>query len=388
MTTLLDLERKNNNLFDRLKRAEFLIAEIQQIIGTKLFHQVVPGDEGFLGNRAYSTAWLSLGWPPANVEKLHVYDGNLKVEGNGFEDVTGGTIYLQNKPSLKGASPADNDVAGLIRALAINDAGNPIIIADMYFQCTDVTEGSEDGAVRIVTQKDYNDAFVFNLVRDRMGINELDPVATAHISGDLFVDAAGLVAAFGNGTGSSQVTFNGAAGQVRDFIYSSGGSSRWILRVDGTSESGSNAGSDFVINRRSDAGSSLGNAVSIRRSDGAVQVGSPTGGYKGSGTINAQAVYDDNTLLTDWLFDLYYDGRMRAEDAEKHPGARIWSIPETAAFAQQNRHLPTMPGRAEWEANGSKSVGQLVTALWETVEQQQLQIIELHERLEALENGK
>ena len=34
-----------------------------------------------------------------------------------------------------------------------------------------------------------------------------------------------------------------------------------------------------------------------------VQVGSPTGGDKGAGTLNANAVYDDNTLLTDYVFN-------------------------------------------------------------------------------------
>ena len=115
-------------------------------------------------------------------------------------------------------------------------------------------------------------------------------------------------------------------------------------------------------------------------------VGSPTGGDKGAGTINATAVYDDNTLLTDWVFDLYYDGKMSVEDAKRYPKARLWNIEETAVFTKKNHHLPTMPGRKEWE-RGSKSVGELVTRLWETVEQQQLQIFELNDQLKAVING-
>jgi hypothetical protein len=38
-------------------------------------------------------------------------------------------------------------------------------------------------------------------------------------------------------------------------------------------------------------------------------VGSPTGGNKGAGTINATAVYDDNTLLTDYVFEQYFLGK-------------------------------------------------------------------------------
>lgn len=128
------------------------------------------------------------------------------------------------------------------------------------------------------------------------------------------------------------------------------------------------------------------NAGQLRFGDGAT-FGSPTGGYKGSGTVNAQAVYDDNVLLSDYIFDLHYDGRMRPADAERFPNARLWNIEQTAVFTEKNRHLPTMPGRVEWESAGGNSLGQLVTALWETVEQQQLQIFDLNNRLKAVTDG-
>ena len=42
------------------------------------------------------------------------------------------------------------------------------------------------------------------------------------------------------------------------------------------------------------------------RMDGALMVGAPSGGMKTAGTINAVAVYDDNSILTDWVFEEYY----------------------------------------------------------------------------------
>jgi hypothetical protein len=100
--------------------------------------------------------------------------------------------------------------------------------------------------------------------------------------------------------------------------------------------------------------------------DRSIVVGSPTGGDKGAGTINAQAVYDDNTLLTDFVFDEEY---------------RLPPIEEMEAFFRQHRHLPTIKGRAEWEAGGGFSVGQLATMLWETVEVQARYIAEIDGRL-------
>jgi hypothetical protein len=47
---------------------------------------------------------------------------------------------------------------------------------------------------------------------------------------------------------------------------------RWILRTDATAESGSNAGSDFQILARADAGSALSTPLTITRATGAVLV--------------------------------------------------------------------------------------------------------------------
>ena len=46
------------------------------------------------------------------------------------------------------------------------------------------------------------------------------------------------------------------------------------------------------------------------RLDGALMVGNPTGGMKGTGTVNAQALYDDNSFLSDWVFEEYYEKGM------------------------------------------------------------------------------
>ena len=42
------------------------------------------------------------------------------------------------------------------------------------------------------------------------------------------------------------------------------------------------------------------------RFDGALMVGNPTGGMKTAGAVNAGAYYDDNSQLTDWVFEEYY----------------------------------------------------------------------------------
>ena len=107
--------------------------------------------------------------------------------------------------------------------------------------------------------------------------------------------------------------------------------------------------------------------------------GAPTGGSKGAGTINAVAVYDDNVLLTDWLFDLHYDGRTSIEHA-----GRLFSIAEVAAIAQAERRLPWMPSAENFETR--RSLGSIVTSLWQGAEQMMIYEIDHEARITAMES--
>jgi hypothetical protein len=105
-------------------------------------------------------------------------------------------------------------------------------------------------------------------------------------------------------------------------------------------------------------------------SNGGVTVGTPTGGDKGVGTLNATACYDDNVLLTDYVFE---------------PGYDLLPLADMRAFYAEHLHLPTIPGRATWEETGSFPLGKIATHLWETVEVQAIYIAQLHDRVAALE---
>lgn len=110
---------------------------------------------------------------------------------------------------------------------------------------------------------------------------------------------------------------------------------------------------------------------------GSVVVGSPTGGAKGTGTINATAVYDDNTLLSDWVFDLHFTGKTAA----RHAG-RLYSMLETEEIARVERRLPWMPSAQSFDTD--RSLGGMTTRLWAGQEQQQLYIFDLERQVTAL----
>lgn len=114
--------------------------------------------------------------------------------------------------------------------------------------------------------------------------------------------------------------------------------------------------------------------------------GMPLFAFKGPGTITAQfGVYSGGTYLNDHIFDMYYDGEARPEDAERVAGYRRMGINEMVNYVERERHLPTIPGREEWNATGPFSADKLTNHLWVTVEEQALYIKELNERLELME---
>lgn len=179
---------------------------------------------------------------------------------------------------------------------------------------------------------------------------------------------------------------------------------------------------------------------------GGVLVGNPTGGDKGVGALNAQAVYDDNTLLSCYVFDQALDGAVDlAKWDAKTPDRRHPAVVEVAVepvveigpdgavlalerrveretaperveprrheplrkFAaciggahdpltldgyarhwREKRHLTSLPNEAAFDAaTAPLSTGEWVQRLIETVEIQAVLIEALNQRLKALEGA-
>lgn len=95
--------------------------------------------------------------------------------------------------------------------------------------------------------------------------------------------STGNLTATGTYISDTPVTFihftaSGLPGTVRDFMrVRSSGVDRWIFRVNADLETGSNAGSNWEVLARDDAGASLSIPLSIKRSTGAATFISPMG---------------------------------------------------------------------------------------------------------------
>jgi hypothetical protein len=132
------------------------------------------------------------------------------------------------------------------------------------------------------------------------------------------------------------------------------------------------------------------NAPLVRYSGG-VMVGdavwaAAAGNYKGPGTIHAKnGVYDGNSLLNDHVFDRYFDGTVRPEDAAAAKSYTHVELADLKGYLAEERHLPNLPSRSDWNGGGTPSLGELQNGLWQQVETQALYIAELERDLTAME---
>jgi hypothetical protein len=109
-----------------------------------------------------------------------------------------------------------------------------------------------------------------------------------------------------------------------------------------------------------------------------LRVGSPSSPSVAAGRIDASAIYDDGTLLSDWVLDLHFDGTTSASHA-----GELFSFESAREVMAREHRLPWMPTKASFEAD--RSLGRMVTKLWQGQEQQMLYAVEQQDRLTALE---
>ncbi|MBK8341360.1 MAG: hypothetical protein IPK99_15860 [Flavobacteriales bacterium] len=123
---------------------------------------------------------------------------------------------------------------------------------------------------------------------------------------------------------------------------------------------------------------------------GGIMIGTPAwaaANYRGPGTVRAeQKVHDGGLIISDHVFDRYFDGEVRPEDAHVAAERTVVGLNDLEEYLAEHRHLPAMPSRSEWNALGKASLGEISTGIWETVETQALYITELERDLRVLED--
>ena len=187
------------------------------------------------------------------------------------------------------------------------------------------------------------------------------------------------------------------------FLSETGGSNDALIVLD--------AGRVSVQRRGSNYGGFEGNVIQVSLTDG-VRIGAPSGAFKGHGTVNATALYDDNSLLSCYVFDQAIDGRVdqkkwdrrvpdrvrddgTVEQRSHEPQRRFTARAQTdfdpltldgyARHWQEKRHLTSMPNEESFDPEVGLSTGDWVQRLVETVEIQAVLIEQLNVRVKTLE---
>lgn len=112
----------------------------------------------------------------------------------------------------------------------------------------------------------------------------------------------------------------------------------------------------------------------------------PNYSFHGPGTITAQhSAWSNISLLNDYVFDLYYDGKIRPEDSRAATNYMYTPLKDYPAFVANQRRMPNVDGRHAWNSQGSFSLDQITNQLWVAVEDQALYIQELNARMDALQ---
>ncbi len=101
----------------------------------------------------------------------------------------------------------------------------------------------------------------------------------------------------------------GTSGRTKRINLQTGIFDRWGISVDATTEAGSNAGSNFAVNRYDDAGAFIDAPLTIGRSSGQVAVahdllvsGAISGGLANGTTATTQAIGNNSTLVATTAF--------------------------------------------------------------------------------------
>ena len=68
------------------------------------------------------------------------------------------------------------------------------------------------------------------------------------------------------------------------------------------------------------------------------------------------------------------------------PSYQVMALEDVGRFIDENKHLPWIPGRNQWETEGKPSTGQSVNYLTETVENQAIHILDLHRQIKKLQS--
>jgi hypothetical protein len=245
-------------------------------------------------------------------------------------------LYVNTTPAVQ-----FEDDAGTVRTLSDTTHVHTIAnVTNLQTTLDGKASSVHTHAATDITSGTLADARIPNLAASKITSGTLD---NARVNWAAPSAIGGTTAAAGT---FSEANVNGAAGTDRWLLWKSAGSNRWGIRTTDTAETGSEVGSNFVIQRFNDSGGSLGAAFAIARA---------------TGTITALPTY--SVTITSSVRDLQIDssgnlGYVASARKHKH---KIRPIKETNRFIAKLRELNPVRYRYKVDGDGDGVVDDLLT---------------------------
>jgi len=232
------------------------------------------GNTILTGSSANAAVLYSVGSTPLQFGTAGTVKGTLTASGNLLlgttTDSSNGKLQLATHTTSAGGIGFGTDVSlyrfNTGQVVLDGTTGNSAV---MWFAESGTRKGylqSNAGNLNI-----YSTSGSVVLASNNTTALTLDSSQNATISGNATVNgASGITTTATNGFG---LLHSAAASTFRGMKLQTSGSNRWLIAANNTAESGSNAGSDFVIYGYNDAGGFLNESLRITRSTGALTVG-------------------------------------------------------------------------------------------------------------------
>lgn len=197
--------------------------------------------------------------------------GNLLVGLTSLVAGIAGRLYVAIRgPSAGGGiefstdqADANGNTVGIVQWTDKNSTATEKRVAAIAGELEGSTSNNRGGRITFITKANNSETFAVV-----MHINSAQRVLIGTSSDNgrdkLQVNGGGSFSALG-------VVAN--AGSNRPIVFRTGASDRWEVAATSMAETGSNAGSDFVIKRYDDSGNLIGSALGINRANGSMSVG-------------------------------------------------------------------------------------------------------------------
>lgn len=175
---------------------------------------------------------------------------------------------------------------------------------------------------------------------DTRYVNTSGDTMTGPLTVDALVDPA-VVVKHASGAATLSVDAANPSGEnLASVVFLRRGVPRWTIRKDSSAETGANAGSNLLIRRYDDAGTSLGDLFTANRASGVAQVYSPSVGGV-SAYLNDTGERNVSSQLTNgWTGAIYLRRignlcilRIEGLNAAAKTSDNFWFTPATAGWA-------------------------------------------------------